>query len=70
PLSKHKGIDGGKVFILGTGDDEVTPSILIPELAVLTGASYYIKPKGGHLGFSNLIQKFYWNKVEKFLKSK
>lgn len=70
PLSRHKGIDGRKVFIVGTGDDEVTPSSLIPELAVLTGAQFYIKPKGGHLGFSHLIQKFYWKKIEAFLKKK
>ena len=70
PLSKHKGIDGKKVFIIGTGDDEVTPSILIPELAVLTRAQFYIKPKGGHLGFTHLTQQFYWNKIEAFLKKR
>ncbi len=69
PLKRHKDIYGKKVFILGTKVDEVTPSSLIPEIAALTGAQYYIKPKGGHLGMSNLTQKFYWNKIEMFLKA-
>jgi pimeloyl-ACP methyl ester carboxylesterase len=70
PIKSHQSIQGKKVFIIGASDDEVTPSSLIPEIAALTGARYYIKPKGGHLGMSQMIQKFYWNKIEDFLKKK
>ncbi len=70
PIKNHARIKGSKVFIIGTWDDDVTPSVLIPGMAELTGASYYIKPKGGHLGMNNLTQKFYWNKIEAFLGKK
>ena len=70
PIEKAKAIDGKKVFIIGTSDDTVTPSFVIPGFASTTGATYYIKPKGGHLGTSNLTQKFYWRKIEAFLKKK
>lgn len=70
PIKNHAKIKGSKVFIIGTWDDDVTPSVLIPGIAELTGVSYYIKPKGGHLGMSHLTQKFYWNKIEAFLKRK
>ena len=64
PAQNIRTIDGKKVFIIGTSDDTVTPSTLIPAFAHNTGAKYYIKPKGGHLGMSNLTQLFYWRKIE------
>ena len=67
PAQNIRTIDGKKVFIIGTSDDTVTPSTLIPAFAHNTGAKYYIKPKGGHLGMSNLTQLFYWRKIEGFL---
>ena len=70
PVKNHTKIKGSKVFILGTWDDDVTPSVLIPGVAELTGASYYIKPRGGHLGMSHLTQQFFWKKIEAFLRKK
>jgi pimeloyl-ACP methyl ester carboxylesterase len=70
PVQNTKLIDGKKVLIIGTSDDTVTPSSIIPGFASVTGATYYIKPKGGHLGLTNITQQFFWKKIEQFLKTK
>lgn len=69
PLSRKARIDGKKILILHAKDDRMVPCQPLPLFARNTGASYYLKPKGGHLGFSVLLHKFYWKKIAKFLGS-
>jgi|SRR6185369_16485339 len=68
PIAHTKDVLGEKVFILHAKDDTnvpCEPSILFAEK---TGASLYLKPKGGH-GIS-MRHKFLWKKIDKFLKGK
>lgn len=70
PTRKADHIDPKKVFIIGTADDEVTPSSEIKTLRETLSFSYYIKPKGGHLSFTDLTNQFYWKKIKAFLDKK
>ena len=69
PIAHMANIDGKKVFIIHCLDDIHVPYEPVIPFAQKTGATYYLKPKGGHLGFTYLPHKFYWKKIEKFLKS-
>lgn len=68
PLSRKAEINGKKIFILHAEDDRAVPFEPLLSFAEKTGAYYYLKPKGGHLGFSVLTHKFYWKKIQHFLK--
>lgn len=70
PVAHTTSIDGKKVFIIHSKDDTNVPYEPVIPFAEKTGATYYLKPKGGHRGFSYLPHKFYWKKIEKFLKAK
>lgn len=69
PIAHTSEINGKKVFIIHCKDDAVVPYEPVVPFAEKTGATYYLKPKGGHRGFSYLSHKFYWKKIETFLKS-
>ncbi|MDO8566299.1 MAG: prolyl oligopeptidase family serine peptidase [Candidatus Moranbacteria bacterium] len=69
PVAHTAAILGKKVFIIHSKDDTNVPYEPIISFAQKTGATYYLKPRGGHRGFSYLPHKFYWKKIEKFLKS-
>lgn len=67
PVAHVKAIDGKKVFIIHAKDDTVVPCDPVIPFAITTGASYYIKPHGGHrIKFEH---KFLWKKIDKFLRS-
>lgn len=70
PIAHTSRINGGKVFIIHSKDDTNVPYEPVIPFAQKTGATYYLKPKGGHRAFSYLPHKFYWKKIEKFLKAK
>ncbi|MDP2630758.1 MAG: prolyl oligopeptidase family serine peptidase [Candidatus Uhrbacteria bacterium] len=70
PIAHTASIDGKKVFIIHSKDDTNVPYDPVIPFAAKTGATYYLKPKGGHRGFAYLPHKFYWKKIEKFLKAK
>lgn len=70
PLTRTSEIDGQKIFIIQTKDDTVVPYAPLIPFANATGATYYLKTKGGHFGFRKISQKFYWHKIEMFLKKK
>lgn len=70
PIAHTATILGKKVFIIHCKDDKNVPYNPVISFAEKTGATYYLKPKGGHRGFSYLPHKFYWKKIEKFLKKK
>lgn len=70
PIAHTTKIDGKKVFIIHSKDDTIVPYEPIIPFAQKTGATYYLKPKGGHRTFSYISHKFYWKKIEKFLKAK
>lgn len=70
PIAHTATIIGKKVFILHCKDDTNVPYEPVIPFAKKTGATYYLKPKGGHRGFNYLPHKFYWKKIVKFLKAK
>src|SRR3990167_9575715 len=70
PIEHTAAIDGKKVFIIHCKDDTHVPYEPVIPFAQKTGATYYLKPKGGHLGFTYLPHKFFWKKIKKFLKAK
>lgn len=68
PVAHTKSIDGKKVFILHAKDDATVPCDPVISFAMATGASYYLKPHGGHrIKFEH---QFLWKKVEAFLRKK
>ncbi len=68
PVAHTKSINGKKVFIMHAKDDTNVPYDPVIPFAEKIGASYYIKPTGGHgIKFEH---KFLWKKVEAFLKKK
>jgi pimeloyl-ACP methyl ester carboxylesterase len=69
PIAHTLRIDGKKVFIIHCKDDTNVPYDPIISFAEKTGATYYLKPKGGHFGISFLSHKFYWKKIVAFLES-
>lgn len=69
PINHMAKIDGKKVFIIHCKDDTHVPYDPVIPFAEKTGAAYYLKPKGGHLGFTYLPHKFFWKKIRAFLKS-
>lgn len=70
PIAHTSSIIGKKVFIIHSKDDTNVPYEPVIPFAEKTGAAYYLKPKGGHRGFNYLPHKFYWKKIEKFLKER
>lgn len=68
PIAHTKKIDGKKVLILHAKDDAAVPCDPVIPFATATGASYYLKPHGGHrIKFEH---GFLWKKIEAFLKKK
>jgi alpha-beta hydrolase superfamily lysophospholipase len=68
PLAHTKAMMGRKVFILHAKDDTNVPVDPVVPFAEKIGASYYLKPHGGH--DLRLEQLFLWKKIEAFLKKK
>lgn len=69
PIAHTSRIDGSKVFIIHSKDDTNVPYDPVIPFAQKTGATYYLKPKGGHRAFSYLPHKFYWKKIAVFLQT-
>lgn len=67
PATMLEKIDGKKVFILHAKDDTVVPVDPLLPFVEATGASYYLKPHGGH--HLHMTHQFLWKKIDKFLKS-
>ncbi len=68
PIAHGEKIDGKKIFIIHAKDDAVVPYDPVIPFTEKTGASYYLKPHGGHrIKFEH---KFLWKKIEAFLKKK
>jgi len=70
PIAHTAKIDGKKVFIIHSKDDTNVPYEPVIPFAQKTGATYYLKPKGGHRSFAYMSHKFYWKKIGKFLQTK
>jgi len=68
PIAHVRKIDGKKVFIIHAKDDTNVPYDPVIPFAEKTGASYYLKPHGGHR--INFEHGFLWKKVEAFLKKR
>lgn len=68
PVAHVEKIDGRKVFILHAKDDTNVPVDPVVPFAKKIGATYYLKPHGGHsIKFEH---RFLWKKVEAFLKKR
>jgi pimeloyl-ACP methyl ester carboxylesterase len=70
PITMLGQIDEKKCFVIQTKDDNVCPADNLRNLVAFKKIAVYYKPKGGHLGVSSLQKKFYWNKVQKFLRTR
>lgn len=68
PIAHTKNIDGKKVFIIHAKDDTVVPCEPVIPFIEQTGASYYLKPHGGHR--LDMTHAFLWKKIETFLKKR
>lgn len=67
PVTMLEKIDGKKVFILHASDDDVVPYDPVLPFTKATGASYYLKPHGGHR--LRMTHQFLWKKIDKFLRT-
>lgn len=68
PINHVEKIDGKKIFIIHAKDDTVVPCDPVIPFVEKTGASYYLKPHGGHrIKFEH---RFLWKKIKAFLKKK
>lgn len=70
PITMTHHIDSKKVFIIQTLDDDVCLAENTKALQKLLPVAVYYKPKGGHFGSGQLTHKFYWRKIEQFLRKK
>lgn len=68
PVAHTKSVDGRKVFIIHAKDDTNVPCGPVIPFSEKTGASYYLKPTGGH--HIQMAHGFLWKKIEAFLKKK
>lgn len=68
PVAHASRIDGKKVFILHAKDDTNVPVTPVVPFAEKIGATYYLKPHGGHR--IRITQVFLWKKITAFLKKK
>lgn len=68
PIAHAGRINGKKVFIIHAKDDTNVPCDPVVPFALKTGASYYLKPTGGHS--TDMTHMFLWKKIEAFLKKK
>jgi pimeloyl-ACP methyl ester carboxylesterase len=66
PIAHTDTINGKKILIIHAKDDTVVPVEPVIPFAEKTGATYYLKPHGGH-GL-DLRHGFLWKKIEAFLK--
>lgn len=69
PLTCTHQIDGKKVMIIHAKDDTIVSHTTLDPFAQTTGATFYLKPKGGHFGLRDMTQKFLWKKIAIFLRS-
>ncbi len=67
PVTMTDKVDGKKIFILHAADDEVVPMDPLLPFVEATGATYYVKPHGGH--HLHITHQFLWKKIDKFLRS-
>ncbi|MDD2766431.1 MAG: alpha/beta hydrolase [Candidatus Moranbacteria bacterium] len=67
PLTNTSLIDGRKVFILHATDDTIVPDTTLPLFTEKTGATVYLKPRGGHFGLRYITHQFFWKKIQNFL---
>jgi len=62
-------IVGKKIMILHAKDDTNVPYNSVIPFARTTGATYYLKPKGGHFGLRHITHQFFWKKIADFIQS-
>lgn len=70
PITMLNQIDSSKCFIIQTIDDDSCPVENVQALQKEIATTVYYKPKGGHLGVSKIPHKFFWRKIEHFLRKK
>ncbi|MDP2837738.1 MAG: CocE/NonD family hydrolase [Candidatus Moranbacteria bacterium] len=68
PVAHAKKIDGKKVFIIHAKDDTIVPCDPVIPFAEKIGATYYLKPTGGH--HIRTTHQFLWKKIAAFLKKR
>lgn len=68
PVAHTKDIDGRKVLMIHAKDDTNVPCGPVVPFAEKTGATYYLKPHGGHA--IRMTHQFLWKKIEAFLEKK
>lgn len=65
PLAHTQSIIGKKIFIVHCMDDATVPIAPLRLFSEKTGATYYLKPRGGH--HIDITQLFIWKKITAFL---
>jgi pimeloyl-ACP methyl ester carboxylesterase len=70
PITMLDHIDPQKCFVIQALDDDVCPPENVKKLLSQISIQTYFKPKGGHLGTSNIPQLFFWKKIDRFLHKK
>lgn len=68
PITMLDKIDPKKCFILQAKDDDSCPVESLVAFQKLLPTKVYYKPKGGHFGNKKLLKKFFWKKIEQFLR--
>lgn len=67
PMTSGDSIVGKKIMIVHALDDTNVPYDAVIPFAHSTGATYYLKPRGGHFGLRHITHQFLWKKMKKFL---
>lgn len=70
PVSNQKNIDGSKLFIIQSKDDESVFYKPVEKFAKNTGSKLWLIKTGGHIGHSNSIKPKYYNKIRHFFLKK
>ncbi len=70
PMARAHEIDGRKVFIIHSRDDDVVDWRSVARFAEVTGSTLWLLKRGGHFGRGQVMQPRFWRRVERFLRSK
>lgn len=70
PISEISEIDGTKLLLIHTKDDDSVPYKVTLKFAVATGAKLILLNRGGHMGSKIFMNLEIWKKIKKHLKSK
>jgi len=68
PMNHIEEIDGSKILIFHSKDDDIIDYRPVEEFAKLTGSKLKLYKRGGHLGLKFAVKQNYYHHIKEFLK--